>query len=337
VLNAVRSLYLHGNCYSLALRSNRFEIDELHLMDPGMSAPAVAEAGEVFYRLAGNDVIDRQLNGQQLIVPSRDVLHIKLHTTRGYPRPLVGETSLAAAFGDIASYESIRDQQNQFFRNQARPSAVLTTDLNLDATQVSQLRDRWNDQAKGLSAGGTPILTHGLKVQPSSTTAAKDLQIAELLKLANENIALVFRIPLQVLGIGGASLGSTQALMQFWLASGLGFCLNHIEEAFDKLFGLSGVPDEYVEFDTSALLRSDQKDRIDALVRGVQGGVFSPNEARNQEGYDNVPYGDEPRVQQQVVPLSAAGAIPSAPGPAAPPSAPATRNYAKAVRRDVRL
>jgi hypothetical protein len=100
--------------------------------------------------------------------------------------------------------------------------------------------------------------------------------------------------------------------------------------------GLSGQPDEYCEFDTAALLRSDQKDRIDALVRGVQGGVFSPNEARNQEGYDNVPYGDEPRVQQQVVPLSAAGLIPSAPGPEAPPSAPAARNYAKAVRRDVK-
>lgn len=29
-------------------------------------------------------------------------------------------------------------------------------------------------------------------------------------------------------------------------------------------------------FESTCLLRSDQKDRIDALVRGVQGGVFSP-------------------------------------------------------------
>jgi hypothetical protein len=76
------------------------------------------------------------------------------------------------------------------------------------------------------------------------------------------------------------------------------------------------------------LRRFNQKDRIDARVRGVQGGVFPPNEARNQEGYDNVPFGDEPRVVQQVVPLSAAGSI-----PAAPPSAPAARGLRKAVRR----
>ena len=51
------------------------------------------------------------------------------------------------------------------------------------------------------------------------------------------------------------------------------------------------------------------KDRIEALARGVQGGIFSPNEARNSEGLPDAIFGDEPRVQQQVVPLSAAAKI----------------------------
>src|SRR5262245_33853530 len=114
--------------------------------------------------------------------------------------------------------------------------------------------------------------------------------------------------------------------MHFWLSTGLGFCLNHIEQAFDRLFDLRGEPEEYCEFDTGALLRSAMKDRIEALVRGVQGGVFAPNEARNMEGLDSVPFGDEPRTQAQVVPLSAAGSI---------PSAPVARNYDAAVRLDV--
>src|SRR5262249_32791283 len=116
--------------------------------------------------------------------------------------------------------------------------------------------------------------------------------------------------------------GSTELLMQSWIASGLGFALNHIEEAFGVLFQLKGQPDEYVEFDTAALLRSAFNVRIDALARAVQGGIFSPNEAREKEGLDEVKFGEEPRVQQQVVPLSAAGAIPAAPGPGAPPGAP---------------
>jgi hypothetical protein len=116
--------------------------------------------------------------------------------------------------------------------------------------------------------------------------------------------------------------------MQSWIASGLGFCLNHIEEAIGLLFALDGQPYEYVEFDTAALLRSAFKDRIEGLARAVQGGILAPDEARALEGYAKVPggYGKEPRVQQQVVPLSAAEKIPAAPGPGAPPPAPAPGN-----------
>jgi hypothetical protein len=90
-----------------------------------------------------------------------------------------------------------------------------------------------------------------------------------------------------------------------------------------RFFSLDGVPDEYLEFDTSALLRSNFKDRVEGYVRSVQGGIHSPNEARAAFDMEQVKFGDEPRVQQQVVPLSAAGKIPAAPAPGAPPPAPA--------------
>jgi HK97 family phage portal protein len=337
MLNLVRSLYLDGNAYALALRNERYAVDEFHLMNPRLSAPQVALTGDVFYRLGGNAVIERMISGSQLIVPARDVLHIRLHESERHPWPLVGETPLVAAMADIGISNAFTDQQINFLMNQARPSAVLSTDLTLDAAQVQALRDRWNEQSKGLHAGGIPILTAGLKVQPWATPA-KDAQLAELMKLSAEKICHAFRVPLQLLGLGGAPLGSTEALMHFWLSSGLGFALNHVEQSFDRLFGLRGAPEEYCEFDTEALLRSNQKDRIEMLVRGVQGGIYSPNEARNQEGLDSVPFGDEPRVQQQVVPLSAAGAIPSAP---AAPSAPATpdqyqRDFDALTRRAAR-
>lgn len=335
MLNATRSLYLNGNTYALALRNNRYEIDELHLMDPNQSSPQVTGDGEVFYRLGGNDVISRRfemlpdrLRSEQLMVPARDVLHIRLNCferTR-WPFPLIGETPLTAAFGDIYYYNRMKDQQEQYLQNRASPSAVLQTDLHLDREQVTALRDRWNEQAKGLHQGGVPILTHGLKVLPWSTPAApRDMQLAELLKLTDNHIALVFRVPLAILGVQGASGGTTEQLYGFWLASGLGFCLNHIEEAFGNLFGLAGQPDEYLEFDTEALMRTARKERIDMLVRAVQGGIYAPNEARASEDMPAVEFGDEPRVQQQVVPLSAAAAIPGPgqPAPPAPPSPPA--------------
>jgi len=300
MLNLTRSLYCDGNAYALALRNDRNEISELHLMSPRQCFARVAEDGSIFYNLGGNEIVENRLG--TMIVPSRDVLHVRLHTPR---HPLRGESPILAAAMDIAAGNAALQQQVAFFANQARPSIMLSTDQVLTRDQTIELRQRWNDQTRGTGAGGTPILTAGLKPMVVSSTA-QDAQMAEMLKMTDQNVALAFRVPLQVLGVGGTPFASTEMLMQSWIASGLGFALNHIEEAFGQLFRLGGVPDEYVEFSTKALLRSAYKDRIEALARGVQGGIYSPDEARNEEELPRVPggHGKEPRVQQQVVPLS---------------------------------
>jgi HK97 family phage portal protein len=327
LLTLTRQLYATGNAYALALRNDRFEADEFHLMNSDLSRPMLAPEGEIFYRLAGNDVIARQLSGTtnaEIMVPARDVLHIRLNARRANaPWPLVGESPIAATYGELMTQNAILASQAAFYLNQARPSAVLSTDLTLSREEVEQLRQRWNDQSQLLKSGGTPILTSGLKVTPWNVSS-RDAQMAEFLKISEEHVALAFRIPLQILGLGGASGGSTEVLMSMWIATGLGFAIAHIEEGFGLFFRMKGQPNEYIEFSTDALLRSAFKDRMDALARAVQGGIFSPNDARNAEGMDRVPFGDEPRVQQQVVPLSAAGKIvPPAPGPPGPPAAPA--------------
>jgi HK97 family phage portal protein len=343
LLNMVRSLYLEGNAYALLLRNSRFEISEMHVMHPRMSWPVIAVDGSIFYTLGGNYVIMNRLGELLPLVPARDVLHIKLHTPR---HPLRGVSPILAAMLDIATNDALKGQQLQFYLNQAKPGFVLSTDLLLDKDQVSAARDRWEEHSKGIQLGGTVILNGGLKPVAIPTITGRDSQAAEIMKMTKEDIALAFRIPMQILGIGGIPHGSTEALMQHWIATGLGFCLNHVEEAMGLIFGLKGQPDDYLEFDTEALERSAFKDRIDALTKAVQGGIFSPNEARNRENLDSVSHGEEPRVQQQVVPLSAAAGISAGPGqpktiipaspapPAPPPGAPpGSKSDAKSVNR----
>jgi HK97 family phage portal protein len=320
LLNTVRQLYIEGNAYIYCgIRNSRFEIDEMHLMDNRYCRALIGGEGEVYYSLGGNWIVQNRY-GPLATVPARDVMHIKLHCDQ-LRNPLRGESPLVSAYLDVATGTSIRAQQAQFYQNQAKPGTVLTTDLVLDKDQVSALRDRWTEQTTGANIGGTPILTAGLKPSPMPNIPFRDAQLAEVLKLSDQDIAMAFRVPPPLLGLDTRNVGSAEAMMQTWVSSGLGFCLNHVEEAFGLTFGLDGVPDEYVEFDTKALLRSNFKDRIEGLARAVQGGIMSPNEARNSEDLPDVKFGDEPRVQQQVVPLSAAGKIPAAPSaPGAPPA-----------------
>lgn len=332
LLNLVRRLYLDGNAYAYAVRNNRGEIVELHLMRTGQAM--VATDGTIFYALGGNEIAEYRFDFGTP-VPARDVLHVRLHTTR---HPLKGESPILSTILDRAMAGAALNQQVSFYLNQARPSFMLETDEKLTKEQTDALRARWNEQTQGENAGGTPILTWGLKAKPVATSA-HDAQLAEMLKMSDQNVALAFRMPLQVLGVGGSPFASTEALMQSWIATGLGFALNHVEEAFGQLFGLKGVPDEYLELDTKALLRSAYKDRIEGLARGVISGIYSPDEARSEEDLPRVEggHGAMPRVQQQVVPLSYGTAMqppaPKAePAPVAEPDAVANDNLDDATK-----
>lgn len=307
LLNLTRRLYTKGEAFALAARNDRSEIAELHWMREGW--PLVAEDGSIFYWLRGNEIVDRRFD-LAAPVPARDVLHVRLHTPR---HPLQGESPVCAAALELMMSGAALNHQVAFYLNQARPSFLLETEMKLTKAEAQDLRERWDAQTKGENAGGTPILSWGLKAKPV-TVGAGDAQLADMLKLSDQNVALAFRVPLQILGIGGTPFASTEALMASWKAMGLGFCLNHIEEAFGLLFRLRGFPDEYVEFDTNALLRSSFKEMIEALSKGTQ-RVFAINEARRYLDLPAKPGGDELLVQLQDVPLSQAGKAQTAPAP----------------------
>lgn len=318
LLNLTRNLYSRGEAFAVGLRNDRGEIAELHLMRTGSAM--ISEDGSVFYSLGGNEIVERRFD-VSMPIPARDVLHVRLHTPG---HVLKGCSPVMAAALDLQMAGAALNQQVAFYLNQARPSFMLETDEKLTPQQTRDLRASWDEQTKGDKSGGTPILTWGLKAKPVTTTA-NDGQLAEMLKMTEQNIALAFRMPLQVLGLGGTTFASTELLMQSWIASGLGFALNHIEEAFGLLFRLRGMPDEYLEFDTRALLRSAYKDQIEALRLGVIGGIYSPDEARAQVDLPAVPgsHGAMPRVQQQVVPLSYGTDMrPPSNQPAEPPAKP---------------
>ena len=323
LMNQVRALYFTGNCYAIAEKDNRDRIIALHPIHPQHVAPYVnAETKDIFWSIAPSDLTpelrDWPLDEGRL-VPDEYVWHVALATPYS---PLCGVTPLTSACLAMAANCNMNRQMLAFLANAARPSGTLNTDLKMTKDAVDELRARWKEHSTGAGIGGTPILTHGLKWNALNLDAP-DAQLIEFYKLTVADIARALRVPLPLIGVmDGATFNNSEVLMQFWKASGLGFLLEHLELSLDKFFGLP--QDEYCELDADALLRSEFKNRIDALVRGVQGGIFAPNEARAMEGLPAVADGDMPRVQQQLVPLDYTPPAPQA--PAAPAQdAPAER------------
>jgi len=310
----VRQLLTTGNAYAVATRNARYEVDSLHPVYSMQIEPLIdRETKEYFYHLRANPLAPFDDDGNY-VAPARDVLHIKLYTPS---HPLKGVSPLTYATMAMASNSALSAHMATFFANMSRPSMILSTDAVLNGDQMQRLRAAWEEQSTRMSSGHTPILSNGIKAQQLSLSS-QDAQLVDAFRLTVEDIARALRIPLPMMGIA-TTYSSTEQLISFWLSSGLGYMVNHIEVAIDKFFDLPA--DEFVEFDTDTLLRTDFSARIDGLTKGILGGLFSPNEARAKMELPAVEFGDEPRVQAQVVPLSMVEmtqAAPSAPAAADP-------------------
>jgi HK97 family phage portal protein len=215
----------------------------------------------------------------------------------------------------------------KFFGNMTRPSGYLASPKILKDDIAAKLREMWEKAYSAENSGRVAVLLDGLEWKPMSITSV-DAQLIESYRMTIADVARVYRVPLAVIGeTGGATYGNTETLIRHWLSTGLSYVVEHIELALDALFELP--PDEFIAFDLEYLLRADFQARIEGLTKGIQGGLFSPNEARQKEGLPAVEYGEEPRVQAQVVPLSFASKVPAAAAAPTAPSAPSTTPPAK--------
>ena len=315
VLNLLRSELLEGNGYAVGVPNEDGDIESLHLVPPKGADPLIADDGSIFYGIQMGSQLMNMAGIDRLIVPQRYMLHIRMQTPR---HPLIGESPVVAAQLAVQSAEAIQEHLASFFGNMSRPSGYLKVPGALKAENAEKLREEWETSFRAGSAGRVAVLQGGLDWVPL-TMSAVDSQMIEAYKMTVADVARVYRVPLSIAGeSGSATFSTTEALIRFWLNTGLGFIIEHLELALDALFDLPD--DEFIAFDLDYLLRADFAARVDALCKGITGGLFAPNEARNKEGLKSVPYGDEPRMQAQVVPLSAASRI-----PATAPTPPSTR------------
>jgi HK97 family phage portal protein len=330
LLNLVAHTLTEGEAYAVAVRNSRNEITALHPIPRGNCTPMIDDqTGSVFYAVSKTPLVP----GVEVsyVAPARDVLALRFHTP---DHPLVGRSPLTAAALAIGINVALSRTQAAFFSNMNRPSGILSTDQVLNREQLITLRAAFDDQSKGMASGKIPVLAGGLKFNPISISS-QDAQLVEAQRMSVEDICRVFGVPPPLVGdLSHATLNNAESLVQHFLSMSLGSYLEHIERAFDRIFALDGGR-EYVELDTSALLRTDFAGRVDGLTKAVTQGLMTPNEARSREGLGPIESGDNLFMQRQNTPinlleqlavsdLKASNKPAPAPTPAAPVPEPAT-------------
>jgi HK97 family phage portal protein len=303
--------WLTGEALVIAETDGRTDPAALHLIPRGTWTPRIdPQTRAVFYFVSNEESLlfspEAQIadveQGRLMVLPASNVMHLRWRTPR---HPLVGESPWCAAGLAAGVNVALSRTQLLFVENMRRVSTVLSTDQQLNAQQMTTLREAFDTQSARWATGGIPILANGLKMSSANLAAIDETVIASL-RFSNEEIARCAGVPPPMYGdLTAGAITSSEILVRHWLSVSLGGLIERFERELDRLFRMNGRSD-LIEMSTEALLRSDMATQAEALSKLVQGGVLKPDEGRKQLGIGPADGGDALIVQRQMVPLTLA-------------------------------
>ncbi|MGJ0639409.1 phage portal protein, partial [Xenorhabdus bovienii] len=169
--------------------------------------------------------------------------------------------------------------------NGAVTSGVLQTDQSLTDDAFDRLKADFESRHQGLVNAHKPmILEMGLQWKQISLSA-EDAQFLETRKFQLEEICRIFRVPLHMVqNTDRATFNNIENLGIGFINYSLVPYLTRIEQRINAgLVKSSKQGQFYAKFNTGALLRGDMKSRFEAYTRGINWGIYSPNECRELE------------------------------------------------------
>lgn len=240
--------------------------------------------------------------GRQRRLLDYEVVHIKDASDDG----LIGRPRLARAFGAVQNALVVQEFANAVCENQATPSMSVRTDAKLSPEQFQRLRESFENRYSGPSkAGKVMVLDNGLEAKPLSVSP-EDAELLDSRRFAAEEIARIFQVPPPLVGIWDNSSFTNSETAGRWFAQHtLGPWIRKIECEFArKVFSEAAQRTHEIEFDLSGLLRGDPETRWKSHQIAVSCGILTPNEVRDEEGWN--PHQDGDGLKKQSAPVAPA-------------------------------
>lgn len=271
---AMMCLCLRGDFYAYKVRDNSGRVRELLPLLPGAIAVRQLSNWELQYMVTFS-------NGTSKTVPQSEIFHVMYRTVDG----VRGLSPIACERQTIGLALAAQDHGASTFANGAKPGGVLSLPGTLSKEALDRLKTDWQSAYSGENTGNTAILEQGIEFKPLSMTNA-DAQYLETRRFQVEEIARIFGVPLFMIqstekttswgsGIEQMSMGYVRYTLLAWL--------RRWEDAIWRDLLSEKDPEVQVKFNVEGLQRGAMSARFDAYQKGVNMGVYSPNEIRELE------------------------------------------------------
>ncbi len=236
--------------------------------------------------------ITKYLYDGQIEYSPSEVIHVKENSFnsiyRGVPR-------LKPAWRTMQLLGSMRNFQDNFFKNGAVPGLVLKSPNTLSEKIKERMLAAWRVRYNPNTGGRRPlILDGGLEVSNLTQVSFKDLDFQPSIE-SNEKIILqALGIPPLLLDSGNnANIRPNHRL--YYLETILPI-VKKINYAFERFFGFDLLED----VSNIPALQPELQDKAAYYSTLVNGGIITPNEARESMRMESIEGNDELRVPANI-------------------------------------
>ena len=226
---------------------------------------------------------------------AHEIIHVMNENEKSIFR---GTSKLKPLLRLIELYYYMINFQRQFFKNNALPGFVLTTDNILSKRVKERLLEAWRSTYTTIFDGARnpAILDGGLKIDKFSTVSFGELDFENSIERIQQDMAKALGVPYVLLKSGNnANIDANQKL--FYLQTVLPI-LNQFSSAFTHYFNtnVSIRPDRL----SVPALQPDNKTQATYYATLVNTGLITPNEAREGLRFAKLEGLDTIRIPQNI-------------------------------------
>lgn len=222
-----------------------------------------------------SNTVSRGKKTDTITFSPEEIIHVKGDSELSIYR---GESKIQSLDRIIEIYYFLTDFQNQFFKNNAIPGLVLTTDNVLSTKIKTRLLEQWRMSYTTLFNGARSpaILDGGLKIDKFSQLTFQELDFEKSVERLQQDMAKGLGVPFVLLKSGNnANLAANQVV--FFTHTILPM-LEQFTSAFSHFFQIEIKPDVHAV----NVLRPDIKILANYWATLVNAGIATPAEAREE-------------------------------------------------------
>ena len=308
-------LQISGNSYILGVGADNQPPTELYNLRPDRIRIKAGKRAtpEAYHYIIGGQVVDSYEVDQA--TGKSKIKHIKLFNPLD---DFYGMSPIMSSSIDIDQHNLANKHNVNLLQNGARPSGAVVfkpkdetgAQIQLSETQRSQLVNDINQRFGGTGNAGKPMLLEGDFDWKEMGLSPKDMDFTSLKHMSAKDIALVFGVPSQIIGIPDSQTYSNFAEAKLALYNETIIpLLDRVQSDLNEWLTPQFGDDLELRYNIDSIpAMAEQRRRVfESVTAGVQNGILTRNEAREQLGYETIAGADSLLVPATLMPLNVAG------------------------------